>query len=55
MTTRTRSRRAPDRGSPMEGIVTAALEDLKAVHVKVSKARAKANGCWWICTTSSCT
>jgi ribosome-associated protein len=34
MTTRTRPRRAPDRGSPLEGIVTAALEDMKAVNVK---------------------
>ncbi len=34
MTTRTRPRRAPDRGSLLEGIVTAALEDMKAVNVK---------------------
>jgi ribosome-associated protein len=39
MTTRTRSRRAPDRGSPLEGIVTAALEDMKAVNVKVMDVR----------------
>jgi ribosome-associated protein len=39
MITRTRSRRAPDRGSPMEGIVTAALEDMKAVNVKVMDVR----------------
>lgn len=39
MTTRTRSRRAPDRGSQLEGIVTAALEDMKAVNVKVMDVR----------------
>jgi ribosome-associated protein len=39
MTTRTRSRRASDRGSPLEGIVTAALEDMKAVNVKVMDVR----------------
>ena len=39
MTTRTRSRRAPDRGSPLEGIVSAALEDMKAVNVKVMDVR----------------
>ena len=39
MTTRTRPRRAPDRGSPLEGIVTAALEDMKAVNVKVMDVR----------------
>jgi ribosome-associated protein len=39
MTTRTRSRRAPDRGSPLEGIVTAALDDMKAVNVKVMDVR----------------
>lgn len=39
MITRTRSRRAPDRGSPMEGIVTAALDDMKAVNVKVMDVR----------------
>ena len=39
MITRTRSRRAPDRGSPLEGIVTAALEDMKAVNVKVMDVR----------------
>jgi ribosome-associated protein len=39
MTTRTRSRRAPERGSPLEGIVTAALEDMKAVSVKVMDVR----------------
>jgi ribosome-associated protein len=39
MTTRIRSRRAPDRGSPLEGIVTAALEDMKAVNVKVMDVR----------------
>jgi ribosome-associated protein len=40
MTTRTRLRRAPDRGSPLEGIITAALEDMKAVNVKVMDVRA---------------
>jgi len=39
MTTRTRSRRAPDRGPPLEGIVTAALDDMKAVNVKVMDVR----------------
>jgi ribosome-associated protein len=39
MTTRTRSRRASDRGSPLEGIVTAALDDMKAVNVKVMDVR----------------
>ena len=39
MTTRTRPRRAPDRGSPLEGIVTAALEDMKAVNVKILDVR----------------
>ena len=47
MTTRTRSRRAPDRGTPRvperdtvkEGIVTAALEDMKAVNVKMMDVR----------------
>jgi ribosome silencing factor RsfS/YbeB/iojap len=39
MATRTRPRRAPDRGSPLEGIVTAALEDMKAVNVKVMDVR----------------
>ncbi|HEU4627804.1 MAG TPA: ribosome silencing factor [Steroidobacteraceae bacterium] len=39
MITRTRSRRAPDRGPPLEGIVTAALEDMKAVNVKVMDVR----------------
>ncbi len=39
MITRTRPRRAPDRGSPLEGIVTAALEDMKAVNVKVMDVR----------------
>jgi ribosome-associated protein len=39
MTTRTRPRRAPDRGSPLEGIVTAALEDMKAVNVKCMDVR----------------
>jgi ribosome-associated protein len=39
MATRTRPRRAPDRGSPLEGIVTAALEDMKAVNVKIMDVR----------------
>src|SRR5688572_33112124 len=39
MTTRTRPRRAPDRGSPLEGIVSAALEDMKAVNVKIMDVR----------------
>ena len=39
MTTRTRPRRAPDRGSPLEGLVTAALEDMKAVNVKMMDVR----------------
>ncbi|HEV7716733.1 MAG TPA: ribosome silencing factor [Steroidobacteraceae bacterium] len=39
MTTRTRSRRAPERGLPLEGIVTAALDDMKAVNVKVMDVR----------------
>jgi ribosome-associated protein len=39
MITRTRSRRAPDRGSPLEGIVSAALEDMKAVNVKIMDVR----------------
>jgi ribosome-associated protein len=39
MTTRTRTRRAPDRGSLLEGIVTAALEDMKAVNVKIMDVR----------------
>jgi ribosome-associated protein len=40
MTTRTRSRRAPDRGSPfLESVVTAALDDMKAVNVKVMDVR----------------
>jgi ribosome-associated protein len=39
MTTRTRTRRASDRGSPLEGIVTAALDDMKAVNVKVMDVR----------------
>ena len=39
MTTRTRSRRAPERGSPLEGVVSAALEDMKAVNVKMMDVR----------------
>ncbi len=39
MVKRTRSRRAPERGLLLEGIVTAALEDMKAVNVKVLDVR----------------
>jgi ribosome-associated protein len=39
MTTRTRPRRAPARVSPLQGIVTAALEDMKAVNVRVLDVR----------------
>ncbi|HEY1284362.1 MAG TPA: ribosome silencing factor [Steroidobacteraceae bacterium] len=39
MTNRTRPRRAPDRGSPLEGIVAAALDDMKAVNVKTMDVR----------------
>jgi ribosome-associated protein len=39
MTTRTRPRRASDRGPPLEEIVTAALEDMKAVNIKVLDVR----------------
>ena len=39
MTTRTRSRRAPERSSPLEDIVSAALDDMKAVNVKVMDVR----------------
>ncbi|HKT74985.1 MAG TPA: ribosome silencing factor [Steroidobacteraceae bacterium] len=39
MTTRTRSRRTVERVSPLQGIVTAALEDMKAVNVKVLDVR----------------
>ncbi len=39
MTNRTRPRRSPERASPLQGIVTAALEDMKAVNVKVLDVR----------------
>lgn len=39
MTTRTRPRRAAQRVSPLQGIVTAALEDMKAVNVRVLDVR----------------
>ena len=39
MITRTRSRRAPERSSPLEGIVSAALDDMKAVNVKLMDVR----------------
>jgi ribosome-associated protein len=35
MTTRKRPRRAAERVSPLQGIVTAALEDMKAINVRV--------------------
>ena len=100
MTRTTRSpRRAKERASPLLTAVSTALEDMKAVNVKIldvrgitdfadtlviasgnsdrhvrsiadrvvaeakaagvrplgRKARAKANGCWWICRMSWCT
>ena len=39
MTTRTRSRRSPERVSPLQKTVTAALDDMKAVNVKVLDVR----------------
>jgi ribosome-associated protein len=39
MTTRTRSRRSPERVSPLQQTVTAALDDMKAVNVKVLDVR----------------
>ena len=39
MITRTRPRRSPERASPLQGIVTAALDDMKAVNVKVLDVR----------------
>ena len=39
MTTRTRPRRSPERASPLHGIVMAALEDMKAVNIKVLDVR----------------
>ena len=39
MTTRTRPRRSPERVSPLQETVTAALDDMKAVNVKVIDVR----------------
>ena len=39
MITRTRPRRSPERASPLQGIVTAALDEMKAVNVKVLDVR----------------
>lgn len=39
MTTRTRSRRSAERVSPLQATVTAALDDMKAVNVKVLDVR----------------
>jgi ribosome-associated protein len=39
MTTRTRPRRSPERASPLHETVTAALDDMKAVNVKVLDVR----------------
>jgi ribosome-associated protein len=39
MTTRTRPRRSAERASPLQDIVTVALEDMKAVNVKVLDVR----------------
>jgi ribosome-associated protein len=39
MITRTRPRRSPERASPLQDIVTVALEDMKAVNVKVLDVR----------------
>jgi ribosome-associated protein len=39
MITRTRPRRSPERASPLQDTVTAALEDMKAVNVKVLDVR----------------
>jgi ribosome-associated protein len=39
MTTRTRPRRAAQRVSPLQGIVTEALEDMKAVNIRVLDVR----------------
>jgi len=39
MTTRTRPRRSPERASPLQETVTAALDDMKAVNVKVLDVR----------------
>ena len=39
MITRTRPRRSAERASPLQGIVTAALDDMKAVNVKVMDVR----------------
>ena len=39
MITRTRPRRSPERASPLQETVTAALDDMKAVNVKVLDVR----------------
>ena len=39
MITRTRPRRSPERASPLQQAVTAALDDMKAVNVKVLDVR----------------
>jgi ribosome-associated protein len=39
MITRTRPRRSPERASPLQEAVTAALDDMKAVNVKVLDVR----------------
>jgi ribosome-associated protein len=39
MTTRTRPRRSPERVSPLQQTVTAALDDMKAVNVKILDVR----------------
>jgi ribosome-associated protein len=39
MITRTRPRRSPERASPLQEIVTVALDDMKAVNVKVLDVR----------------
>ena len=39
MITRTRPRRSPERASPLQHAVTAALDDMKAVNVKVLDVR----------------
>ncbi len=39
MTTRRRPRRSPERASPLQDIVTVALDDMKAVNIKVLDVR----------------
>jgi ribosome-associated protein len=39
MATRTRTRRAPERESPLQSIVTTALDDMKATNIKVLDVR----------------